>query len=260
LLTLAVNPVFAQETAEKADFIDEIWMQPIKTTPWPEEEVAFLKNLWGMKRQRSVNKETENLCETITNDLLAMRDVEYIPPVHYSLFYDTEEMSKLLGDCFYKLDLDNPNYIFMKPPIIRFVNGFTVFIGNYDNISENGKEVIVFADGGIPREEDIEGRSQMRLKDTIIEFKNSRVLIFSPAGVCSEKYNKRYGGAYVDMIFLGQPADFNPRFFGMFRYGESEYIYDFQKLIDMYEIGINGQISVDGQAEAIRCYTRFYAK
>jgi hypothetical protein len=238
-------------------------MQPVITAPWPEEEVAFLKNLQGMQVQYFSGK--KEFCKTMTDDLLAVQDIEYVPPVHYSLFYDTEEMSELLGDCFYKLDLDNPSYINLKPPVMKFADGFRVFMGNYDNFSENGNEVIIIADGWLSRYavENVQYRQQLRIKDIDRIQPGVRIFVLSPAEACSEKYNKEILYAYgVDIDQLMDYAALHQIFSGVFRYGGREYVYVFGESFGMSNIEIRGKEFSVGQASSgfaadFNCGARF---
>jgi hypothetical protein len=218
-------------SAQEADDVlnREHWMQPVKTAPWPEEEADTFKKMRGMALTiGSPEKESKAFCETMADDLLAVRGVEYVPPVSHSLFYDTEEMKKLMGACFYKVPLDVPGNINLASKTIKFLNGFKVFMGNFDNISENGNEVIIFADGGVSKYgvDEITYRQQLRLR--YHELVGLVLFVFSPAESCSEKYNPSYiytqAVSIISLLtYFNDTADKN--YYGVFRYSGREFAY-----------------------------------
>jgi hypothetical protein len=233
---------FAQEV--DTFLVKEHWMQPVKTEPWPKEESDSLKKMKEMVIYIDNNTDAKEFCNIMADDLLAMK-AEYVPSVHYSLFYDNEEMSKLLGDCFYKLDLDNPAHINLKPTVVKFVDGFKVFMGNFDNISKNGNEVIIFANGGVSRGDVDRIRYRQQLRLNISSLSRELVLfVVSPAEFCSEKYNPSYiytrAVSIIPILtYLNDTADRD--YYGVFRYEGREFVYT----LNRYKISIYWKDSID---------------
>jgi hypothetical protein len=239
LSAFAFTFAFALEDAVLTEEIRP-WMQPIKTLPWPEEEADFLNSLHGFEMRMASGD--EKLCKAMTDDLIALKDVEYVPPVHASLLYDTPDMRKILGPCENRLILDMPSYLlFIR--VAKFTEGFKIFMGNYDNISEKGNEIIIAADGAVVwPDEKVYYRHQRRIKhygDTGLY-----VFVLSPADSCSKKYNNKelLGQSTVDVKFnlfaYALASDFIHRFYGVLRYKGREYVYTFWKLALNENFGI----------------------